>query len=604
MPQPGGIGGHCVGTAIGGDRGGTGAGGHADGVVDGITGCDRDGAAGVAGQQRAGEIGDGEVVGVGTAAEGEVLAIGKIGRIHREVVAGCGAVDRGGTGAGVDGGDTRLACFAAGTDGGGAGEGHRFQVGDIGELAVGDGAGIGDDKGVSISTTINRVSAGQAGHGDIEGVGTSVALQVHIAARAGGDRVGTSAAQHGFKAGNPARSRRCSGGEVDVDATAIAAVIQRVATAAARQVAGEGIAAGELGRVITAGQIDRFKRSETEPINRALIGTREDEGVAGFRGNQAVGVAATREALEARGDAADACGAASGGGAGVAGDAAEGERNGRAIARIAEAVAGAAAKGHRPANGGAGAADQQAVAARAEIHVAADITTAQGDAVGTRTTGIGTDRRGRTTDRELVGAITNTHRTANGTVVDGDGVITDAGAEGTEGAGANGEREGVVASAQIQVAAQRTTAVDGCRVAAAAQGDALQAGEGDIAEGAAAGAADREAVGSGIGVCNAQGIGARAAIDRDAGGGSGVNREGIRATKSIQADKTREGGGSSASAHRGARTRARQRDGLIGSVEIEGVSPGSTGQICDTTAVDDRGGVGICTEVNTAAEGP
>ena len=172
-------------------------------------------------------------------------------------------------------------------------------------------------------------------------------MQVDITTTASGERVGGRTAEHGFKTGNTAGSRRRVGGQVDRDGTAIGAVIERVTAAATGQVAGERITAGELGAIVAVAKIDGFKRTEAEPIDGALIGTGEDQGVASTGGNQAVGVAAARERLEARDNAAgDGRGAATGGGAGAAGNAAEDDRNGRAITGVAESVGSAATKSH------------------------------------------------------------------------------------------------------------------------------------------------------------------------------------------------------------------------------------------------------------------
>ena len=326
-------------------------------------------------------------------------------------------------------------------------------------------------------------------------------MQVDITTGVGGERIGACTAENGFKTGDTASSGRCTCGQVDCDRTAIAAVIQRVGTTAASQGAGKGIATGELGGVIAARQIHRFKGTEAETIKGALIGTGEDQGVAGFGGNQAVGVAASCEGLEPGDNAADGSGAASGGSAGVAGDATEGERNSRAIACIAEAVTGAAAQ------------RQIAAEAAAIAHREGVVIAAQGDVLHSRHTT--TDRGGGR--RERIGAAQGgTDGAAVAGVDQGVGACSeiqgaaDAAGRDRDGVGAGAARdrldraaavqgEGVGAVAEIKIAAQRATVVHRCRVATAAQGNVLHPGERHIAQSAATGAADCEAIGGGIG---------------------------------------------------------------------------------------------------------
>ena len=429
-------------------------------------------------------------------------------------------------------------------------------------------------------------------------------MQVDITTGVGGERIGACTAENGFKTGDTASSGCCTCGQVDCDRTAIAAVIQRVGTTAASQGAGKGIATGELGGVIAARQIHRFKGTEAETIKGAFIGTGEDQGVAGFGGNQAVGVAASCEGLEPGDNAADGSGAASGGSAGVAGDATEGERNSRAIACIAEAVTGAAAQIEI-------AAEAAAIAHREGVVIAA-----QGDVLDTGDTTTDGGNRG-----ERIGAVQGgTHGAAIAGVDQGVGACSEiqgtADASGRDrdgvGAGAAGDRakgaaavqgEGVGAVAQIKVAAQRATAVHRCRVATAAQGNVLHPGERHIAQSAATGAADREAIGGGIGA-HTQRISAATAIKADRGAGSTVDREGIGAIKAIHRFKAGEGGRAATAAQRGAVTGSSHRDGLIGAIKVEGVATaGTTGEAGDTATVVDRGGVVAGAQIDRAAEG-
>ena len=82
-----------------------------------------------------------------------------------------------------------------------------------------------------------------------------MALEAHITACAGGDCVGGSAAQDGFKARNTAGAGSCAGGQIHRDGTAVAAVIEGVGAGSANERRDTKSAGLEDNAVVTTAQI-------------------------------------------------------------------------------------------------------------------------------------------------------------------------------------------------------------------------------------------------------------------------------------------------------------------------------------------------------------
>ena len=177
-------------AAAGCNRGGAvAAGGDADRIVRGIAGADRQRSRGASGLNAADQVADDEVVAGVAAAEGEDGVVGQAAGIDAEVIVGDDTADAGGAVACANGANSSLIGLAAEAEAARAAERDGFNGGDVAELKISDRARIGEDQRVAAAAAIDRVGSTEPRHADIDGVGTAIALQIHIARCAGGERV-------------------------------------------------------------------------------------------------------------------------------------------------------------------------------------------------------------------------------------------------------------------------------------------------------------------------------------------------------------------------------------------------------------------------------